>query len=345
MRHLCSIQPNGTGVPKGLVPYAPYAKTKPTVGHILDLYARLHEADALPVGPRTVGYRLKETYVGRYTKADFPKIETVVKRLQQSGQLPWEWVADGSAVTFEDEGWRDQAGFLRDAHTLFRRDRTEGQPTVVEVYSEARESSALIRQVCAARGVTAYSGGGSCGPNMARKAAVRALHRAVDHGQSTLILGVCDFDQPGIRGVLRPHIEHVAAFLYGIDDRNDQVVASGGVGIEDTDAQVSFRQLALTPELVSELAETDLDRERIAAYIASGTDVWDRDLGLLDDVQKIETEALDPVQLRGLVVEAINDVLDLEQLDRVRSEERRDRADLESRLRVVCDGLNQGGAS
>ena len=345
MRPLYTIAPNGSGVPKGLVPYTPYAKTKPTVSRILDLYTHLEAAGALPVGPRTVGYRLKETFVGQYTKDDFPKIETVVKRLQQAGQLPWQWVSDASAVTFEDRGWRDPASFLRDVHEGYRRDRTEGQSTVVEVYSEARESSALIRQVCADRGVTAYSGGGSCGPNLARKVALRALRRAVDYRQSTVILGVCDFDQPGIRGVLRPHLEHVAAFLYGVDPKNDRVVAIEDETIEDTGANVSFRHLALTPEMARGLAETDTDRDRIDAYTASGSDVWDRDLSLLHGVQKIETEALDPVELRDLVVDAIDNIIDLEVLDRVDLEERADTADLETRLRVVSDALTFGGAT
>lgn len=344
MKPLYTINPNGSGVPKGLVPYTPYAKTKPTVTRILDLYHRLHEADALPVGPRTVGYRLKETYVGEYTKDDFGRIEKIVKRLAQSGQIPWEWISDASAVTFESWGWSDPSSFLSGVHRRYRRDRTGRQATVVEVYSEARESSALIRQVCADRGVTAYSGGGSCGPNLARKVADRALDRAVDHGQSTVILGVCDFDQPGIRGVLRPHIEHVAAFLYGTDPKNSHVLASGGIAVEDTDATVSFEHLALTPEMARDLAETDRDRDRIDAYIGSGRDIWDRDLDLLDGVQKIETEAVDPVHLRDQVVQAIEDIIDLEQLERVVGEERAERDHLESQLQVVSGALASGGA-
>jgi hypothetical protein len=345
VKPLYCIRPTGTGVPKGLVPYTPYAKTKSIVTRILDLYEHLYDADALPVGPRTVGYRLKETYVGEYTKDDFRKIEIALKRLAQSGRLPWEWIADASSVTFQDRGWSDTASFLSGVHRSYRRDRTERQTIAVEVYSEARESSALIRQVCADRGVTAYSGGGSCGPNLASKVATRALHRAVDHGQSTVILGVCDFDQPGIRTVLRPHIEHVAAFLYGTDPKNKQILASNGIAVEDTDATVSFKHLALTPEMAHGLAETGRDRERIEAYIASGIDMWDRDLDLLDGVQKIETEALDPVHLRDLVVTAIEDIIDVDQLDALVREERQERDELEKQLRVASRALAQGGAA
>jgi hypothetical protein len=56
------------------------------------------------------------------------------------------------------------------------------------------------------------------------------------------------------------------------------------------------------------------DAGLIEEYIDSGTDLWDRDLDLLDGAPKIETEALDPVDLRNLVQTAIKERLDLHAL-------------------------------
>jgi hypothetical protein len=320
------------GRPKGLKPYRPQSKTRITVDRILALYEEMEQADALPVGPRTTGYRLKEFYVGEYTKADFDHLGEKVKRLQQAGRLPWSWVADASAVTFEALGYRDPLTFLRDAaDSYYRRDLRENQPVVIEVYCEARETLGMIRRVAAQRGVTVYSGGGSCGPNIAYKPAVRALRRAVEFGQSTLILGICDFDQAGIKNVMRPHLEHLAAFLYGTAG-NEEVLAIDGRSIMETDASVSFRHLALTPDLALNIVEDLHDRDRIEDYMLSGHDVWSRDLDLLADVQKIETEALNPAEMRNLVVRELDAALDQDALAPIVAEEDAERTMLRAAL-------------
>ena len=69
--------------PKGIVPYSPRSGDK-FVGHVLDSYRRLKKADALPVGPRQTGYRLKEKYSRTYTKESFPAINNRIKRLTQA---------------------------------------------------------------------------------------------------------------------------------------------------------------------------------------------------------------------------------------------------------------------
>jgi hypothetical protein len=343
-RDLRRITPAGTGRPKGLVPYRPKGKTTTTIERIRTLYAEMHDADALPLGPRQVGYRLKERHPGEYDKSNFKAIEENVKRLQQASKIPWGWVADSSALTYESEGWSDPATFLRKVHESYERDRLDGQSTVIEICAEARETLPLIRRLGAERGVTVYSGGGSAGPNLAHKVARRALRRAVEHGQSTLILGIADFDLPGIRNILRPHIEHVSAFLYGTADNAKVIAQQKGedgplVSMAETGHSVMFDQIALTPRQALGLAETEVDRREIFLYATSGIDMWDRDLDLLDGVQKIETEALDPVDLRRLVIDAIEDVLDLSTLNRIGGEEAAERADLERRLGEVADDL------
>src|SRR5262245_7194898 len=67
--HLADIVCGGR--PKGYVNYAPHRKNAVTAERIVELYSAMYEADALPLGPRTAGYRLKERYVGEYDKNDF----------------------------------------------------------------------------------------------------------------------------------------------------------------------------------------------------------------------------------------------------------------------------------
>src|SRR5262249_21495672 len=106
-----------------------------------------------------------------------------IKRLCQAGELPWSRVSDGSSVDYDPGGWESGEDFLRDAHNLFGRDLRQGQPVDIETGTEAREMAGLIAGTCRERGVRAYSGGGSSGPGLARKVALRALRRAAEHGQ------------------------------------------------------------------------------------------------------------------------------------------------------------------
>jgi hypothetical protein len=328
---LDQIRPNGSLVnrPKGFWPYQPNAGTLPLVDQVMERYEMFRDQDALPAGPRTVGYRLKEIYRGEYSKADFPRINRVITRLAQCGRLPFGWVSDASTVTHDAGGWESPGAFLRDAHDLFRRDRREAQPVVPEVGTEARETLGLIRRLGRERGVTVYSGGGSSGPGSAREVAARALVRAVKHGQDTLLLWLGDFDQAGISKIARPHIEHVAAFLYGTAG-NKQVLAYEGQQMAGTGASVSFRHLGLSPEMALAQAETaelsGADQAAIAAYAVSGDGLWDRDLDLLDGVAKFELEVLDPARLRELVITALDGVLDSGELDRISTERRRSSA-------------------
>ncbi|HXH34990.1 MAG TPA: hypothetical protein VNJ54_11325 [Plantibacter sp.] len=336
------VVPNG-GRPKGLVRYSPRAGRKIVAARIMDVLERMRASDALPIGPRAVGYRLKELYPGEYTKDDFPMINEIITRLTQASLVPWEWVSDGAAVTYEADGWASPASFLQGVPDTYNRDRRERQPLVVEIFTEARETLPLIRRVASERGVTPYSGSGSNGPSLALKVAARALTRAVDYEQSTLILGICDFDLSGLRNVLRPHLEHVGAFLYGTSD-NEDVLSYHGLQASEIDAKVSFRHLALTPELAHGIVTDREDRERIVTYIASGVDVWTRDLSFLEGIQKVETEALDPVELRRVVVEAIEDAIDAKALEDVVAEEETEREDIRSRLNKITDATDRGAA-
>ena len=340
--------PRNIDRPKGLWPYAPYTRTRLLADRIVERYHLLAADDALPAGPRTIGYRLSEAFRGAYTKADFENIERVIKRLCQAGDIPFEWVSDASSVDYPPGGWQSPEDFLRAVPGMFRRDLTEGQPVVIEVGTEARETAALIRRVCADSGVQVYSGGGSSGPGLARKVALRALQRAAEDGQDTLLLWLGDFDQAGIKNIVRPHMEHVSAFLYGTSD-NKKVLAwevdGKLVPMAETGCQVTFIHLGLTPEMALARAETaelsQADQDAIAAYAASGTDIWTRDLTLLDGVAKFELEVIDPPEVRNLLLGAFGR-LDRAEIDRISADAQIQREDLREDLAPLVGDDDDG---
>ncbi len=338
--HLGSIPPRRSTRAKGYMPWAPRAEARSHAKRILDLYDEMRLAGALPMGPRQAAYRLKEAYPGDYVKEPegkakaqrtFKDVGEWVVSLQCCRSLPWEEVADASAVTLLPGGYVDVPDFLRSAHEDYSPDLRRGQPTVVEVYTEAKETLPLISRLAHERGVAVYSGSGSAGPNFAYWVARRALKRAVEHGQSTLILGICDFDPAGISGVLRPHVENLAAFLYGNQPRNDAVITHDGKTMRATDAMAWFEQIAVTPERARDMVETLNDQLAVDSYINSGSGLWSRDVGLLTGVRKVELEALHPAELRQLVTDAIDGAIDAMALNE------RQRAGQEDRDRLRDD--------
>ena len=339
------------GRPKGFVPYVPKGKSKTHIERIQEIVAMLRRQDALPVGPRQIGYRLKEAYRGEYVKKNepgetltsFKSIETFVKRLCQARALKFSEISDASAVIDDPGGWDSMAEFLAEAPEWFERDRRGGQQTVLEIGTEAKETLGLIRRLGAERGVLVYSGSGSSGPGLALKTARRALIRAVDHGQSTHLCWLGDFDQSGISTIVRPHMENIGAFLYGLG--GDYLVNYKHKTMADTGCTMTFEHLGLSPEMALARAETAeltaVDQRKIRAYRDSGTDVWSRDLALLRGAAKFELEAVNPADLRSLVTGAIDQTLNRGQLEAIAAKGQIQRETLAARLGTLASELDE----
>ena len=245
------------GSVKGFMPYASKAKSKVHIDRIQEVFDMLRAQDALPVGPRQVGYRLKEAHRGQYLKevqkgdtthTSFESVGNFIKRICQADNLTglnFSEVSDASAVIDDPGGWDSMAEFLAEAPEWFERDRRGGQQTVLEIGTEAKETLGLIRRLGAERGVLVYSGSGSSGPGLALKTARRALIRAVDRGQNTHLCWLGDFDQAGISRIVRPHLENVRAFLYGLN--GSTVLRYQGKTLADTGCTMTFEHLGLGP--------------------------------------------------------------------------------------------------
>ena len=130
---------------------------------------------------------------------------------------------------------------------------------------------------------------------------------------------------------MRPHVEHVGAFLLGLAERHSN-------GDEDerrlmVEHMLDFERVGITPEQAIELDLPGLDVDALAAYDASGDDDWTRDLSLL--TEKVEVEALAPQQLRAAVLPAIEEALDLDLLKQAHQDEQSQR----QRVRTMRDRL------
>jgi hypothetical protein len=240
-----------------------------------------------------------------------------VKRLRQCGALPWDDITDGSAVNLPAPGFASVDGWARSRlnPASFSRDLRHGQPVVVEIYSESAELTPLIHRVAMGYGVRTYSGRGSGGPALARETAQRIVGRWNDDGARTLILGIGDLDLAGVQNVMRPHIEHVGAFVLAACSEHGDPMGSASEVLD-------FRRVAITPgQAIAVNTNLGVPLGSLVAYRDSGECDWTRDVRLLKTSPKTETEALDPATLRDLIREALEEALDMGQIARVTAEE------------------------
>ena len=106
----------------------------------------------------------------------------------------------------------------------------------------------------------------------------------------------------------------------------DGVLSYEGKVMAHTGCTASFWHRGLSPEMALERAELaeldDLDQRAIAAYAASGYDLWSRDLAPLDGVARFELEAVNLADLQSLVTGAIDQRLGRGQLDAIAAKAR-----------------------
>ena len=337
-----------SGDPKGYAPYNPVgARQKGVATDVLALFEEYEADDALPVGPRTSGYSLsqRENPSGlRYTKnlwlsggvviphavpgatltertldgwATFKDVEVAIKRLRQAEHegLPWASVSDGSAIRYPVSEITSAEQFADEALDPddYEHDLRVGQSLVLELHSESAELTPFLRRVASPFGVHVESGRGSGGPDLGRRVAIRAWNRYFGaRRQRTLLLGVGDLDLAGVQNVMRPHVEHVGAFLRGFAEKQG-LADPLGLAAEILD----FRRVAITVEQALALAPAlpnvgESERWSLVAYTDSGACDWTRDIGLLE--AKIEVEALGPQRLREALIAAMERHLDIDTL-------------------------------
>ena len=92
----------------------------------------------------------------------------------------------------------------------------------------------------------------------------------------------------------------------------------------------AHRQAELTAE----------DLLKIRAHRDSGTDIWSRDLALLNGAAKFELEVMDPVELRAMVTGVMDRVLDQAQLDQIAADEQAEREMLADRFSQLASELD-----
>lgn len=245
--------------------------------------------DYLPMTARQIFYRLVGAYGYEKAESAYERVLNYLNRGRRAGVFDWGHIRDDGATEVRPAGWADIPEFMNAViHTAntYRRDLTQGQPVIVELWVEAAGMVPQITRVAAPYGVTVYSSGGFDSTTLKHDAA----DRITDRDRPTHVLHIGDHDNSGC-SILDSAAEDIAAFCDGM---------CGDPHI------VRFTRVAVTPHLIEKY---DLPTSPGKTTDARG--------GYMRET--VQAEALDPATLAAEVRAAIQAALDIDILKATRA--------------------------
>lgn len=196
------------------------------------------------------------------------------------------------------EWWRSELYHAR----AYRRDPHEGQNVHVELWCEAAGMAPMLAQMVRDYGVDVYSTGGFSSVTVTHSTAQRIIERAQElEGRPTMFLHVGDYDPSG-ESIFNAMNEDIAAF---IEDETG-----------DVDSYFTAKRVALT--------EAQVEQYRLPTAPPKRSDTRSNNwVG-----QTCQLEAMDPATLNGVLTATVEAIIDLDELDRIRIDEKVERAQL-----------------
>lgn len=303
---------------RGQAPWKPYAKTKPWLEAVLAVLEA--ERAYWPVGARHVAYQLVGRTVGGLyvAKGTTPgakkawttasrKVQEVMNRGRRCGLIPWAAVADEGAVASWAGGFDGPAAFweqVRDDAEGYGRYLLGDQAVHVEVWSEAAGLVGALKNTAHRYGVPVFSGGGFDSTDVKYRAARRAI-AAICDGKRFVALHVGDCDQAG-HWLFGAIAEDVEAFVRDLL----------GWSAEEVADWVEIRRLAVIPEQIVSLG-----------------------LPADPDTGNVQAEAVPAAVMAGLLSEALEALLDIDQLAATEAHGEAEREAILAQLAQLEDGV------
>jgi len=257
-----------------------FAAWSPTSGTIeYDLYYDLREqiaayADYLPVGPRTLMYRVlpywladperllqiaaRQRAYGRARAYDgqrawYPsknelskQVTAVLTKARRAGLIQFDWIDDRRTASDEPS----TADALERIARGMQVDRQAGQPYRIEVWVETQANVTRLANVCNAYGISVYSGSGS----VPIKANHATAQRILFADQPTLLLVLGDCDPAGLKNIASALADDVRAFVHDLG-RNVHTNASGN-SLDETHASFARAVVNLNHIVEADAANT-----------------------------------------------------------------------------------------
>lgn len=238
--------------------------------------------------------------------------------------IPFSWIRDERGKSHVVESFSDADDFTESLEgwiDALQKDRTVGQPRVLELWCEAAGMVPLMREIAQPYGVRVSSGGGYDSVTAKHKLANRAGVAFNKSRAFTTVLHVGDFDPSG-EGMFNTLNDDVGEMVWQL------------VGVE----AIRFERVALTEQQVIDMGvETAPPKpadSRRRGFVEAHPTIRDH---LGSDEITAQLEALTPPELYELIEGKIEGHVDQDALDAVKVAEDELRDELRERL-----GLEQG---
>lgn len=270
--------------------------------------------DYLPLMLRQIYYQLvKHPHFMPNTKSQYKALSAALSRARKEGLIPWELMDDRMRPTGGHVGWPDGdsylSGWLSTAHLRYNGQRMAGQPFYFEIFVEKDSLMTPFVRAANRYGILVNMGRGYSSTTEIKRMADR-LRDAEAKGYVTVILAFSDFDPSGL------------------------------------DLVDNLRRQFLEFELSPQVERWALTKEQVDRYgLPHNPDAFKmtdpRAPGFVKMYGRhsVQLDAFTPVQLEGLVHEAIHPRLDPVTFEAQIEKEEHERETLAGTLEEVIDFL------
>jgi hypothetical protein len=253
---------------------------------------------AQPITGRGIGYKLFTAgLIPSMARKEMARVYRILKEEREQGRIPWEWIVDETRGIEINATWANPAEFAREMTLAYRRAFWDQQPVRCEVWSEKGTVRGVLKPVMERYGV-------GFNPVHGFNSATNTYNSAQGgDGRELIALYVGDFDPSGL--------------FMSEKDLPRRLTEYGG-------DHITIRRLALKREQVGGLPSfpaTDKQGDsRYKWFVANhGERCW-------------ELDAMDPRELRDLVEEAIDELIEPVAWERCETINEAERANLKTFL-------------
>jgi len=251
-------------------------------------------SDHLPIGPRTLTYRLLPAWVPssyRDKNALQKMVVATLTKARRAGLIPFAAIDDARTSRDGPLTTASLPALVKRMHV----DRQAGQPWRIELWVETKGNVGRLANICTPYGVDVYSGSGSVPIKANLQTAQRIVRAQREFDQPTLLLLLTDFDPAGLKNIAAALHDDVLAFVNDLGGDPSRVV---------------IRHLGITAQQALAVPQAAWEFFNLSDRAAP------KDWPVAADVRgerwgvKVELEALPPDQLDALVVNALASVRD-----------------------------------
>jgi hypothetical protein len=182
---------------------------------------------------RHVFYRMTDPTLPVFVEKSndgYRQVQHLCTKMRRDGRLPYGWLTDSSRRGYYTNTYRNAGEFLRRVKSLYRADLWQDAPYYCEVWVESRSVAGVVEDLCQELAVSLFPAGGFSSITFIYEAAVE-INETVENPVEILYIG--DYDPAGVlidKSIERQFHEHL-----------------------DSDIELHFNRVAITPEQIAEL--------------------------------------------------------------------------------------------